>query len=371
MSIVYTNPALRFYPPSTLNKNKWLVEDFDLRKTYSIPELAVTLLLYAIKAREIEKLVFDISELGTWESQKISALINSLITKRLLITEFNLMKEDLPTNSNLFSAKYQHWRNFNWGAAAEYHFFTYNYKFLNYSEGAEGWRIANNRMADYSEKESDDNRVKHYPPEFNRIPLQLPADFKKLQSNSYYSEITSSLKGKLSDKSLAIIITMTFSKFAEASIPWVGAPLMRRTSPSGGSRHPSEGYIVIFHDIGTIKQGVYHIQSDPICLTELPIKLTHEFSSAFPEIYSEIGSEPLAIILLTSIFDRNMFRYREPRTFRSVHMDAGHILGTIELICLQLQINFFISHQICEDKVEKLLGLNCLTEGALSSVAIF
>ncbi|MBM0236171.1 hypothetical protein JNW88_01785 [Micromonospora sp. ATA32] len=41
---------------------------------------------------------------------------------------------------------------------------------------------------------------------------------------------------------------------------------------------------------------------------------------------------PWAVVLYSSFFERNRYRYREPRTFRTVHMDVGHLMTTCEFL---------------------------------------
>ncbi len=57
---------------------------------------------------------------------------------------------------------------------------------------------------------------------------------------------------------------------------------------------------------------------------------------------------PQALIVVTAVFARNMYRYREPRTFRTVFMDVGHLLGTFEMVASALGVRSFIHHAMNE-----------------------
>lgn len=46
-----------------------------------------------------------------------------------------------------------------------------------------------------------------------------------------------------------------------------------------------------------------------------------------------LTAPPRAVFVLTTHFQRNMYRYREPRTFRTLYLDAGHLGGLIESLC--------------------------------------
>jgi SagB-type dehydrogenase family enzyme len=366
MPNLQTSLATRIHPPSELTNNKWSAEDFDSRRIFSIPEVVVALLIYCITPQKKEKIITEISTFYKLSPQKIDLLILSLIEKKLIFLkdESQISADKNKLNSELFLEQYPTWKKYNWDSAAEYHFFTYDYPFLNYAEGAEGWHIANQRMNEYSAKYSDTNRIKVYSEEHKRLNVPLPFNDHSFGAKQFYAE-----ENNL--KLISIITAYGFAKTAEAPIRWEGVPLIRRTSPSGGSRHPTEGYLIVL-DVEGIDKGLYHIQSDPFCFVKLKEQEKIDNPAIFPEFYiNDLNNQPIAIIVLTSVFERNMFRYREPRTFRTIHMDAGHILGTMELISNNIGIKSQISHQIDEKLIEQLIGIDGLSEGVITSMAIF
>ena len=137
---------------------------------------------------------------------------------------------------------------------------------------------------------------------------------------------------------------------------------MRRTSPSGGSRHPTEGYF-ISHMPG-IATGWHHVQADPPYLVHL-CDSAEEHSSV-----EVAGQSKLGTIILTSVFERNMYRYREPRTFRTIHMDVGHILETIEMLGRELGIETQVQLDFDEQAVLKKIGASKLEEGVMAVVTL-
>jgi len=369
MEILITSSSVRIHPPSKITKEKWLVEEFDSRKLFNLPKVAVSLLIYCLEAKTKEDLINESSSFYGITLDKLSILIDSLIEKKLIIFDPEIKSErENNLNSDYFNEQYQKWHKYNWGSAAEYHFFTYNYPFLDYSKGGSGWNIANQRMDNYSENGSDINRIKAYPKHYNRMNFPLPFD--NITDNSF--ELHENTLNNKDLNSLMLLSAFGFAQTAEAKIPWKGSPLIRRTSPSGGSRHPTEGYLLVFN-FKDIDDGLYHIQSSPFCFVELNKNIsTDSIDTLFPEHARKTKkTEPIAIFILTSVFERNMFRYREPRTFRTVHMDAGHILGTIDLIGSHLNINTCVSHQFNEKKIEDLIGIDGLTEGVMTSVGVF
>lgn len=369
MQMLRTNTAIRIHPPSELTKDRWHVENFDSRKTYAIPEVAITLLIYCITPKSQENIVTEFGSFYKINNQIIDKIIASFIEKQLIILQRDASAQanEIKLNSELFFEQYAQWNAYNWGSAAEYHFFTYDYPFLDYSASGNGWLIAEQGMKRYSEQEPDINRVKIYDDHYEKINLSLPFDILLEDASNIFSETTTT---NLDIHKLSTIAAFGFAKTAEASIRWEGSPLIRRISPSGGSRHPTEGYFIALKVEG-LEQGIYHIQSAPYCFVKLKTTEKIDICRIFPELDFDSLQKPAAIFILTSIFERNMFRYREPRTFRTIHMDAGHILGTIELISNYLGITSKISHQFDEKIIEQLIGIDGLSEGVMSSVSIF
>lgn len=368
MSIIMTHPAVNFMGPSDITDNQWFVENFDDLSGYTVPELAVAILFYFFKPREQAEVIAQISLSESFSNEVVENLISELCKKNLLIAAFKINEviHSDDKNSYLFYSQYEKWKKFNWGGAAEYHFFTYDYPFLDYSVIAEGGKVAQQRMQVYSQQEEDNERVKKYPENFKRIylPWLINESSLKLRRKKQNSKIT------LDIESISILAATALAKMAEVSVSWQGLPLMYRTSPSGGSRHPTEGYVIALGVTG-LQRGVYHIQSDPFCLTQLASQPPDGLTDAFYELYHVSNDTPTAIIFLTSVFKRNMFRYREPRTFRTVHMDAGHILGTLELVAQEFNIRTVISHQIDEKIIEEWLELDGLSEGVMTSIGLF
>jgi len=369
MEFLITSPAIRIKPPSKLTKTKWQIEEFNSRKLFNIPEVAVALLIYCLLPKKKEQIVEECSSFHNLESCEVIKLIDTLFQKNLLMHSSDKDRlQKTKTNSEYFDEQYPKWHEYNWGSAAEYHFFTYDYPFLDYSNNGKGWHIANQRMENYSEDDPDTNRIKMYPEEYHRIECAQFFD-------ANIDEILKALPQETSIINLDVISLLSafgFSKTAEAPIRWKGIPLIRRTSPSGGSRHPTEGYLLALNIEG-VEAGLYHIQSYPFCLVSLKKSINLNFvKNLFPEYWLRDGNRtPSAIFILTSIFERNMFRYREPRTFRTIHMDAGHIIATIELMSDHLNLNTTVSHQFDAKETEDLIGIDGISEGAITTIGIF
>jgi SagB-type dehydrogenase family enzyme len=163
---------------------------------------------------------------------------------------------------------------------------------------------------------------------------------------------------------LKTLLVIALGKRSEVSCTWTPVPLMRRTTPSGGSRHPTEGYFLSF-DIPNLPSGWYHVQADPCELV-----LINSINQADKQIlYSEQVSSA-GMIILTSNFKRTMYRYREPRAFRVPHMDVGHMLTTIEVLAKELNIPIRCHLNFNETYILDKIHSSKFDEGVLAVVTV-
>jgi len=225
----------------------------------------------------------------------------------------------------------QRWRAAGWGAAADYHFLTYGYPFEHYKDGHVS-AVDYERMVRYSAEAVDVERATTRRDEAVRVvPLPAPeaglapepADAAWLTSEVHSSQLD--LQG-LADLTALLVCPTGWS-----ALPWPGAlPLLLKTTPSGGARHPTEVYLMT-SGIDGLRDGCYHAAA-----LEGSFELLDELLDSAEVHRDVLGSDaPLGswvLVLYTSAVRRNWYRYREPRTFRTIHMDVGHLMATCEAL---------------------------------------
>src|SRR5690606_37579204 len=123
------------------------------------------------------------------------------------------------------------------------------------------------------------------------------------------------------------LLSLAFGRTGAIPIPWAPShPLYLKTSPSLGARHPIEAYVAPL-DVPGLRPGWYHV-----CVADERLDMISEAGPGDVEELQRLFptfAEPVrAIIVLTAYFDRSMFQYREPQTFRSLHLDAGHLCAS-------------------------------------------
>lgn len=169
------------------------------------------------------------------------------------------------------------------GVGAWYAAATYDYPFLDYA--SDGY-------------EQDNARMKRYAVQDRQV-----------------DEVASGASGPILEDpdispKVATLMRTVFGAIFRGHARWSGEVLYRRTSPSGGSRHPTNGYLLV---PGQTFAWYY----DPLD------NQFHRSDIRVDETFAEYG------VLLTLAPVRNRSRYREPRTFRTIFMDVGHIGRTL------------------------------------------
>ena len=184
----------------------------------------------------------------------------------------------------------------------EHLFLTYDFEYYDYK--LDGHDIDDRTMKDYYRKEADNKRFK---------TVSSPLEIVSLESFIESKEKIS----KKDNVKLGNIITFLFGKSKENPNKKNGT--FRKISPSGGARHPSEHYLIVFND-PELSSGVYHYNWG---LNEL-----HLINKNLPENETNESCR----VVITSMHERNRYRYREPRTFRTLFIDVGHVIGNVEII---------------------------------------
>lgn len=141
--------------------------------------------------------------------------------------------------------------------------------------------------------------------------------------------------------------------------PYIPRPF--RTVPSGGALYPLELYFFSNGFIQGLEAGLYHY-SPSKNQVELVKKgdISDEIASCLVAFQSNLAHDTAAIIFITAMFNRSIFKYRD-RGYRFVLIEAGHVAQNINLTATALDlgvINIGGYHDRLIDKLLKLDGLN-------------
>ena len=158
---------------------------------------------------------------------------------------------------------------------------------------------------------------------------------------------------------LATLLDRTFKVQARGRVAGQGDVVVK-TSPSGGSRHPIEAYLLAWNVDG-LRPGAYHYDS----ATHELVDLRRSVSAAdIPDLlaHQTYFSGAGAAVIMCPVFARTMWRYGHSRAYRTVLIDAGHLGQTFCLVATALGLAPFTTMAFIESKLEALLRLDGVLE---------
>ncbi|MDN3354452.1 SagB/ThcOx family dehydrogenase [Actinomadura sp. DC4] len=356
-------------PPSELVGDRWIAENLLEKKRYNLQVPAAAALTAAFRPRTPDDLA---GRLADHDPQRRPAAYWSglveVLRDRALIVEASRAAGD-PRLGWLAGLR-ESWSRYGWAEAAEYHTLAYDYPCVDYSEAA-GTYFDHDRMRAYQAVEPDTDRYKlDYA---DRPGLPLPPPGEEMAPGTVRTVWGDErLRSRVDVEALSRVLSLSFGATGVRVPITDAAPLLRRSSPSGGGRNPSEGYVVV-RDVAGVEAGRYHVTMQPFGLRRLedggPID-DEQIRRIFPETSRRFSGDVRALVVITSFFERNMYRYREPRTFRTVHMDAGHIASTLSMSARALGLSAGVYDRDAAADVEQALGIRGMREGYLLTVAI-
>lgn len=295
METFVTNPDIfmvqsRLYSPAYSGPGKWIIFNPCTRRAFlavgkdTLPDIVPLLLRASEKPISID----DIQHIGM---SSTADQLSRLVQNALL----------LPSSE----ATITRMLNF----TQRYHIANYNYPFQDYMDP--NWRdLDRKQMGQYG-------RMWLPPPTMTQregVYYQLPI----VEANDLQFE-----HGKvLSLRELTTILRFVFGPIDEIQAEF--GPWLRKTSPSGGARHPTEGIILLPREYDHIPAGIYtyDVQRHGLVASyeEYPLSLLNSLDQEM------IG------FMIRSRIERPMWRYRDIRSFRPVLLDAGHVVETLSLL---------------------------------------
>ncbi|WP_410660548.1 SagB/ThcOx family dehydrogenase [Amycolatopsis sp. lyj-112] len=127
-----------------------------------------------------------------------------------------------------------------------------------------------------------------------------------------------------------------------------------KTSPSGGARHPTEVYVYA-RNVDGLDRGVYHYDAFGHRLTPLDGKIDDDGLVELAGDQQWAGNAG-ALLIYTSVIERNQWKYEMSRTYRILLMDVGHLSQTVYLLATALGLNITFTAALRDEMVEELLG---------------
>ena len=139
--------------------------------------------------------------------------------------------------------------------------------------------------------------------------------------------------------------------------------LLHKTSPSGGARHPGEVYLMALRVKG-LKPGLYHYHPAHHYLKMISPNATRRKAWLYCARQDYVKNAA-ALFIMTAVFRRSMWKYRMPRVYRAVLLDAGHLCQTFCLVATWLGLAPFCTAALKDTMIEEDLKIDGIRESVL------
>lgn len=212
-------------------------------------------------------------------------------------------------------------------------------------------------------------RVKPMPPACKRYPKAPQVKLPALEAGGEFERVLhtrrTSRKFSKSPVSLAQLSRLLGNSFGVQW--WLDLKGMGRvalkTSPSGGSRHPIEAYVVALRVDG-LPRGLYHYDSAAHRLA-----LLRKGSSA-KEVTRHLNGQwwfggAAAVVYMTAVFARTQWKYPTSRAYRVILADAAHACSTFCLTATSQDLAPFCTMALADSDIEKSLGIDGISESIM------
>jgi SagB-type dehydrogenase family enzyme len=133
-------------------------------------------------------------------------------------------------------------------------------------------------------------------------------------------------------------------------------PVTLRTVPSAGARHAFETYLLV-NRVDGLKPGLYRYMAIENSLLDLhaPADITAQVKAGCLEQSQVDGSA--ATFIWVAVVERMFWRYVE-RSYRYLHLDAGHVCQNLALGAEQVASGICPIAAFDDDKLNGVLGLD-------------
>jgi SagB-type dehydrogenase family enzyme len=246
------------------------------------------------------------------------------------------------------------WRD--WLPHGAFHFATKNVRFLS-------GRSAKHLLAGYLKESRQPLFFKNYRQalQFKLPPQNAPRGefLRVLTSRETHREFSSA---SMPLEALSDLLYYTWGVTGSVESPIFGR-LPRKTSPSGGARHPVEVYLAALR-VADLRPGLYHYAPGRHCLELIR---AGDFRKKCMEFCANQNfvQRAAALFIMTAVFRRAMWKYRGARAYRVVLLDAGHLCQTFCLTATWLGLAPFCTAALKDTLIETELGLDGITESVL------
>lgn len=351
-SLVTKNPWLRIVPVNPAEDDNELadcvIRDLFHRRNFQIDLKLVDFIFSIVSPQSSEQIKQNLINQSLIDIVNADEAVSFFLQNELLIETSHAANE-------LFQ-RTEFWMNYSWGSAQEYNAATYNFDYLTgtFDDRSKDKEL----MKQYLEVSSPPS---HYKEVHSQNIISLPDYSDEIKSYDLAStllpEPNAKNEGKpFSQEDLSALCFFPFGRTGSISFHNQGDFLLKCV-PSGGARHPVECSLFSFGN--DVPDGLYQYDVKNHALGSLNKKVSlDELKKVIYEIGIKVGFEPKVILVLSLMFERSYWRYKEARSYRVIHNDVGHVLEAIGMTTIALSRKYYIGHGFYDDELNKLCGFD-------------
>ena len=287
-----------------------------------------------------------IPQLSQYSAKSVRAMIDELAAHTLLIKSGTTDAKEDAKLARIWS---------NWLPYGSFHFGT---KDVRFTPGRQQEKL----LAGYLADSTPPPFFKSYP-NARRLrlpPCQIPkTEFVRVlesrQTHRHFSDTA---------LPLAAVSQLLFCTWGVMDyLSTVYGKLPRKSSPSGGARHPGEVYLLALKVSG-LPPGLYYYNPKHHCLVVLRNGHMQEKAVEYCAGQTYV-KHAAALFLMTAVFPRSMWKYRFARAYRVVLLDAGHLCQTFCLTATWMGLAPFCTAALKDSLIEQDLGIDGISESVL------
>lgn len=300
-----------------------------------------------------EWLPFDAAARKIAEVAEVSIPTAEAETRRLLKAGILVSDED-GSQQELVDGT-AHWAGFGWREAFSYHALSDAIKRVDYRD-QDGQRHDVALMKQYA---AERPAPPVYMPDVSvhRYPMPPPENALGAGVGDVigYGETHAPTGLPLTAQQLSTILWFGFGQIGSKKLPVTGEHVLK-TSPSGGSRHPTEAYVLLL-EADEYPLGVYHYAVRDHSLEFITDEVSREWVDRYVTGKPEwLDFTPSAVLILTSRVELSMYRYRENYSYRPIHHDVGHLIETTGIVAAAVGCETFRGYSMDDDEVSRKIG---------------
>ncbi len=137
-------------------------------------------------------------------------------------------------------------------------------------------------------------------------------------------------------------------------------PLVLKTSPSAGARHPIECYVLAWRVAG-LPPGLYHFDVQKDGLERLRRGDFRDRAVRMAGGQDWVRGAAF-LCVMTAVADRVFWKYASADAYRLFLLDAGHLAQTFALLCAASGLGAFTTAAMSETRIERALHLDGASE---------